>query len=135
MRAATFFGGRQVAGLAAAMWVCAALVGCGGNPSAKDLPLDKALAKQSLTTTLDAWKAGEKPAALKDRQPSIIASDSTWEAGAKLTDYQLKGERDLGANLSIDVVLTTEKDGRTSKQEVTYIVGTSPVITVSLNYD
>ena len=47
--------------LAAVLLACPVLWGC-GPPSARDLPLDKALAKQSLTAALDAWKAGEKAA-------------------------------------------------------------------------
>lgn len=105
------------------------LAGCGG-PSAKNLIVDQSLAKQSLTTALDAWKAGEKPAALKDRMPSIIVGDPAWDAGAKLTDYKITGERDLGASLNIQVELTMERNGQAIRRNASYIVGTSPVITV-----
>jgi hypothetical protein len=106
------------------------LPGCGGKQGAKDLPLDHSLARQSLTTALDAWKAGGKPASLKDGTPSIIVGDPTWDSGAKLTEYKLGAERDMGANLEVTVQLTLERDGLPSTREATYVVGTSPVITV-----
>jgi hypothetical protein len=121
---------RWLAGLAVGVVVCFSWTGCGGPPSAKDMVVDQALAKQSLATALDAWKAGEKPAALKDRTPPIIVGIPAWDAGAKLTDYQIVGQRDQGANLNIEVQTTIEQNGQVSRRTGGYIVGTEPVITV-----
>ncbi|MGE0608993.1 MAG: hypothetical protein AB7O62_17995 [Pirellulales bacterium] len=109
--------------------VCLFLTGCGPDhgPGAKDLSLDKALAKQSLTTVLDAWKAGDKAETLKSRQPAIVAGD--W-GDAKLLDYKVLGERDGGANLIFQVELVVDRNGRQATREAAYIVGTSPTITV-----
>ena len=48
---------RRVAELMLGVVVGCLLAGCGG-PSAKNLVVDQTLARQSLTTALDAWKAG-----------------------------------------------------------------------------
>ena len=120
---------RRVAELMLGVVVGCLLAGCGG-PSAKNLVVDQTLARQSLTTALDAWKAGEKPAALKDRMPAIVVGDPAWDTGAKLTDYKITGERDLGASLNIQVELTMERNGQAIRRNASYIVGTSPVITV-----
>jgi hypothetical protein len=115
--------------LAAILLACPVLWGC-GPPSARDLPLDKALAKQSLTAALDAWKAGEKAAALKDRTPPIVVGVPVWDGGAKLTDYKIVSETDAGANLHLEVELTMDRGGQATTSQATFIVSTSPAITV-----
>ena len=113
--------------------VCLALLlvaaGCGGRGYA---PTNPALARQSLQTALDHWKAGGQPQELAGRQPSIVMGDVDWEAGRRLVGYTiLEGERDDGANLHVPVRLVLADDAQ-GEQElmVTYIVGTSPMVTI-----
>ena len=104
-------------------------VGCGGRPN---LSLDENVARDSLTTALESWKKGERPESLKDRSPSIIVGDPIWIEGQRLVSYKVhdQGQSD-GVNLhcKVDLVLANQQ-GKQSRQTITYIVGTSPVITV-----
>jgi hypothetical protein len=107
----------------------AAAAGCGrsGPPG-----LDEAVARSSLTTSLDAWKAGKRPESLKEASPKIIAGDPDWASGARLVNYQVleQGNSD-GSNLHVPVELELEDGaGKRSKQTVVYVVGTSPTITI-----
>jgi hypothetical protein len=40
------------------------------------MPLDEQVAKDSFTAFLEAWKAGEQQAALKNKTPSIVGRRS-----------------------------------------------------------
>ncbi|MEX2558332.1 MAG: hypothetical protein WD403_00390, partial [Pirellulales bacterium] len=113
---------------------CAATVisllatGCGH----KNQPTNAVLARESLKTALDSWKEGQTPQDLKQRSPSIIVGDTAWEGGQKLESYEIVGpEFDDGVNLHCPVKLVLkDSQGSTRTEETTYIVGTSPVITV-----
>ena len=112
--------------LAAAMG-CVSLVGCG----TKNLPAEPDLAKQSLEAALNSWKQGEQPAALDQRTPAITMGDLAWKEGRKLSDYRLLGEaKNDGYNLHYPVELTFADAGGASVEQVDYIVGTSPAITI-----
>lgn len=108
----------------------AGAVGC--EQGARRLSLDKDLARESFVTFLEAWKQGERPAALNERSPQIIAGDADWNAGRKLVGYRVLGtESDDGTNLHTTAALVVlDANGREHKQQVTYIVGTSPVVTI-----
>ena len=103
------------------------LIGCEHN--ARSLSVDKAGARQSCTTFLTAWKDGKKAADLK---PKITGKDSDWEAGKILESFEiLPDERTDGANLFLTVRRTIKSpEGASQQQEVEYVVGTSPVVTV-----
>ncbi len=106
-----------------------ALGGC-GNTVGRDLPLDRDLAFASLETALKAWVDGKKPDELK---PKITMGDFGWESGKTLVSFQIKKDqaRGDGTNLYIPVVREFRgKGGNVTKSETTYIVGTSPVITI-----
>jgi hypothetical protein len=106
------------------------VAGCGGTHS-KPMPLDEQVAKDSFKAFLDAWQAGEQQSALKNKSPSIVGGDPEWEAGAKLISYKvLDTAKSDGSNLhpTAELVLQTNQGRQTSK--ITYVVGTSPVITV-----
>jgi hypothetical protein len=108
--------------------LCLLSVGCGGGEG-RTLSLNKDAARDACTEFLEAWKKGGKSA---DLQPAIIGKDSDWEAGQTLTGYELlPNEMDGGSNLHIPVRLTLKNaQGREEQQDVTYIVGTSPKVTV-----
>lgn len=114
---------------AVAAFAAAVLILCGCDTSARSLSLDESKARESLNTALDAWKAGKS---LDDLKPEITVGEWDWRAGKKLVDYEiLPDERSDGTNLHIPVRLVLEeKKGKSSKPEVIYVVGTSPVITV-----
>lgn len=104
--------------------------GCGSSGSAPGL--DEAVAKNSLTQVLDAWKQGQTPETLQQASPSIIAVDFQWQAGQRLVRYQvLEPSTNDGSNLHVRVELELEDGaGVRSKQTTKYTVGTSPKITV-----
>ena len=107
--------------------VCA-LTGCART--ARDLSLNPQLARSSLDQALKAWTEGKRPG---DLQPEITMGDSTWVAGTSLTAYTIKtmDERSDGTNLYLPVVLEfKDARGKVSRTDTTYIVGTSPSITI-----
>ncbi len=106
-----------------------AVSGCGRREFA---PVDAADAQVSLVAALDAWKEGKNPADLRQLDPSIMVGDMDWEAGKRLKDYSLEGEpKEYGPNLHRQVKLTlADAAGGVEIQQVTYIVGTDPVLTV-----
>lgn len=106
-------------------------MGCRGG--ANSLPLDQPQARQACTEFLTAWKDGKK---IEDLKPKIIGRDSDWAAGKKLESFEiLPEEKKHGPNLHLTVKRTLKDEkGKTVKQDVEYVVGTSPVITV-FRYD
>lgn len=108
-----------------------AQVGC--QKTARSLPLDQPQARDACMEFLTAWKDGKK---IEDLKPKIIGRDSDWAAGKKLDSFEiLPGEKSDGPNLHLTVRRTLKDEkGRSIKQEVQYVVGTSPVITV-FRYD
>jgi hypothetical protein len=104
--------------------------GC-GNTYNKPMPLDKQVAKDAFITFLNAWKAGEQQAALKDKSPSIIANDPDWAAGAKLLGFTpVDMEKDDGSNLHPTVELDLQTAEGRQKSRITYVVSSHPKITV-----
>lgn len=101
--------------------------GCSGG--ARPHPLNPELARNSLQSAMQAWVDGKTP---KDLQPKIIMGDTGWEQGRKLVSFEILRDEETtdGSNLYIRVNRTFEKDGANAESKVTYIVGTSPVITI-----
>jgi hypothetical protein len=106
------------------------LCGCEGAPRAPRVNSDAARA--ALQTTLETWKSGRTPESLKTGSPAITAQDMDWESGQTLLDFQVLGPgQDDDANLRIPVELTLkDKGGRENRKKVSYVVGTSPAVTV-----
>ncbi len=108
-----------------------ALVGCGSG-GYRTPPLDAALARDTLETVLENWKNGEKSDSLQESSPPIIAQDIDWFNGVQLLDYQVLDEgHEIDGNLVEKVILTLpdSRGGKTQKK-VTYLVTTSPSLTV-----
>ena len=112
--------------------VFAAVLLAGCSSSQRAAPVDPERAREALKTTLDGWKKGDAPDALKGASPSIVAQDMDWLAGAKLVEFQVTGDgKSVEANLYVPVNLTLKMtNGKQVKKKVTYIVGTSPYLTV-----
>ena len=111
---------RGVVGLGLAMMS----VGCSSG-DAPSYALDKELARSSVEKAMQAWVDGKTP---KDLQPEIIVGDPAWEQGKKLISFEIKANEETtdGSNLHIRV---NQKVG-SSETETTYIVGTTPVVTI-----
>jgi hypothetical protein len=111
------------------LWPVCLGVGCGfgGAPS-----VDPELAQTSLTTFLDAWKEERTPESLRDGSPEIIVGEHRWKSQMRLLSYEVQPPTmNDGANLHVPVALELEdSEGTRSTEEVTYIVGTRPKITV-----
>jgi hypothetical protein len=110
--------------------IALALLVAGCSVSGGARAVDAPKAREALRTALDGWKKGDAPASLA---PSLTVQDMEWLSGAKLVDYQLTGDgQDFGVNLHVPVTLTLRTtQGREVKKNVSYIVGTSPIVTVA----
>lgn len=113
------------------LFAALAIAGC--QRTANSLPLDQPRAREACIEFLTAWKDGKK---LEDLKPKIIGRDSDWAAGKTLEAFEiLPDEKKHGPNLHLSVRRTLkDQKGRTIKQDVEFVVGTSPVITV-FRYD
>ncbi|MCA9032984.1 MAG: hypothetical protein KDA66_19350, partial [Planctomycetaceae bacterium] len=74
----------------------------------------------------------DTPEMWRERTPEVVVQDIAWKAGEKLQDYEIQGAgKPVDANLVCDVKLTLQNsDGDLHEELVTYLVGTSPVLTV-----
>jgi hypothetical protein len=104
------------------------VAGCGGRPPP---PADPVQARATLQLALDAWKKGDQPETLKDRQPPVIAVDHDWRNGERLLHYQVQQDEPFGADLRCQVLLSVQsKNGTTWQKKAVYSVGTGPAMTV-----
>lgn len=116
---------RLARAVAAALAVAA---GCTPTPD----PVDAPRARRALVAALDGWRRGDAPAALRAATPALTVQDLDWSGGARLLDYRVGGDgRETGPNLHIPARLTLRTpQGKEVRKDVTYIVGTSPILTV-----
>ena len=99
------------------------LSGCKAETPAH--PLDEDLARVSVKKAMDHWVSGGVP---KDLEPDIIVGDPAWKQSRKLVSYEILNDEETsdGSNLHIRV----NRKFESGNTKVTYIVGTSPVITI-----
>jgi hypothetical protein len=118
-------------GAAVLLIVGSLTIGCSRGPQ-RAAPVNPDQAREALKITLESWKQGEEPAALRDRPPNITAQDMDWEAGLRLIEYQIVDDGKLDdANLRCAVKLALrDPQGRDVHKSVKYVVGTNPIITV-----
>jgi len=111
--------------------VMTVIVGCASRPQRAG-PVNPSVAREALRASLESWKKGEQMRSLRERSPAIIVQDLDWEAGYRLTDYQIIGDgKDDTVNLRCPVQLTlVDTQGHQVKKKVRYIVSTDPGITV-----
>jgi hypothetical protein len=107
------------------------LAGCDRGPV--ETPVDADKARATLRAALDSWKKGEPATALQAASPPIYVIDPDWQAGARLTDFEIVGAgEEKDAHLFCPVRLTVRgPDGKESRREVTFIISTAPNLTVS----
>jgi hypothetical protein len=105
-------------------------IGCGRSDTS--FKFDRTLAQSSVRTFLDTWRAGKPLAALKECQPPLVANDEEWAAGHRLVAYKVIDDSfSDGLNLHVETRLTVApRRGRPTEKEVTFIVGTHPLVTV-----
>ena len=116
----------------AAVWFFSfVLLGCGSNVY-QSAPVDEDKASETLTLVLDSWQEGETPDSLQEQTPKVVVQDFDWSSGMKLMSYEVVGEpKAVNANLIAKVKLSLQdKSGSASEKTVTYLVGTSPALTV-----
>jgi hypothetical protein len=94
--------------------LCLGLVtGCGKGGS---LPpqVDQNQAREALTVALEAWKNGQALGSLEQRSPPIHFSETKWEKGFQLLEYQLVPREDWdGRMVKLTARLTLrDKEGR-----------------------
>lgn len=119
------------AGLLLLLVVSGGLTGCGTKGYQAPV-LDGPKARETLTSVLDDWKNGETPESLQKRTPPIVVQDIDWTSGTKLVKYELSGDgTEAEGSLVTQVKLTLQHSrGGPKEKTVTYIVGTSPGLTV-----
>ena len=110
--------------------VCLLLAGCGESPPPET---DSARGREILKAVLDGWAQGKTMNDLKAGSPPVVAYDPDWEAGHKLTRYEL-GDKDgrSGADLLVPVKLYLDrKDGKSQEKTVNFCVaiGSQTVVT------
>ncbi len=98
-------------------------LGCAGETPS--YPLDQDLARASVQKAMQAWVDGKTP---KDLQPEITIGDTAWVKGEKLTSFEIVNDNETSDGSNLHIRVNQKFDA--SDSEVTYIVGTSPVITI-----
>ncbi|MEZ6132228.1 MAG: hypothetical protein R3C59_26505 [Planctomycetaceae bacterium] len=125
--AITRCGAVQIVLLAVAVGIC----GCGGG-SGSPHPVEPTLARQTLTTVLEGWKEQPSLERWREQHTDIVVQDMDWLMGNQLTSFEVLEEgRAVDANLHCDVRLTlVDANRKSTEKTVTYLVGTSPKLTV-----
>jgi hypothetical protein len=108
-------------------------VGCfsSGPTPLEDLSYDPALAQETLTTALDAWKKG-RAAELARRQPPIRFVDDDWRAGWQLVWYEFPDPSAVirpFQGVAVRLVLR-DRTGKEVRHEAVYQVSLKPGLAV-----
>lgn len=112
-----------------AVFVCLFVAaGCGDTLPP---PADADRARPALTAALEAWKSGADSTALLKQAPPIRVADEDWFGGSRLIDYSLGEGRAVGPQWRCETQLSIQdRNGRTVRRTVKYIVATADEITV-----
>ncbi len=107
------------------------LLGC-NDYSPDEHRVEPGSAKKILEEVLTSWKSGGSIEDWPTHQPSVIVQDMDWKNGALLQDFEIIGDGEaVDANLHCQVKLKLQLPNKSkSEKTVTYLVGTSPVVTV-----
>lgn len=107
------------------------LSGCRSKASIEHR-VEQSVARDTLKSVLNSWQDGATPESWQKKSPQVVVQDMDWKSGAKLKSFEILGEGEaIDANLYCQVKLrfSPSHNGK-SESQVTYLVGTSPVITV-----
>lgn len=107
-----------------------ALAGCSGGSA--PAVADQGRARQTLDLALESWRKGEDVETMKRASPAIVVVDPRWASGARLTKFSVEGEgKPSGAERAFTVTLwLANPQGKESREQVVYKVGTDPILTV-----
>jgi hypothetical protein len=85
---------------------------------------DPAQGRAALKAVLNTWVKGGRPEDLKRAGPAIIAYDPDWEAGRRLTKYEIDPkDRRMGVDLLLKVTLSLGGPGaKTADMQVNFTV-------------
>jgi len=106
--------------------------GCGGQGGSPH-PVDPELARQTLRKVLESWQAGDSIDSWQKQSPPVVVQDMDWISGHSLEAFEILDDGEpVDANLHAKVRLTlvSDKSGGASDKTVTYLVSTSPRLTV-----
>ena len=105
--------------------------GCGGS-SPEDHRVNAPQARKLLEEVLAGWQKGETPESWREKTPEVVIQDFDWQGGARLNSFEILSEGDaIDANLHCRVKLKLEDPKKKAiEKTVTYLVGTSPALTV-----
>jgi hypothetical protein len=85
---------------------------------------DATKGREAIKIVLDTWVQGGKPEDLKKASPPIVAYDPDWEAGHKLTKYEIDpADKRMGVDLLLKVKLSLSRaDGKAQDKTVNFTV-------------
>ena len=109
---------------------CLVFAGCGESHPPET---DPAKGREVLKSVLDGWVRGKTMNDLKSGPAPVVAYDPDWEAGHKLTRYEIGGQDGrCGVDLLVPVKLYLDrKDGKSQEKTVNFCVaiGSQTVVT------
>lgn len=106
------------------------IAGC-GYPQAK---LDEA--RSHVQKSLEVWQSGGKPDDLKSLAPSVEFHEALWNAGEKLTSFEVGAVRHVASDdvVRCDVRISVRnRKGKSRTENVTYDVALGPPVKIVNN--
>jgi len=106
------------------------VLGCGP----RNVPVsDGEQATQLLSETLQAWQSGATVEDQRQKTPPVYVAEEMWLGGTKLDRFEITQPAELfGTNVRLGVRLTcVDQRGSKREREVTYLVTTTPALTVA----
>ena len=89
-------------------------------------------ASQLITSTLNAWQAGNSLDELRDSSPPIYVAEELWQNGIQLVRFDVTQPGELfGTNVRFHVKLTCSDKERQTVHAVKYLVTTTPAYTIA----
>ena len=102
-----------------------AAAGCGQGKS-EGLPSDE-VARRALEASLTAWRDGAKPGPVAGTQPPVVAYDTPWSKGDRLSSFEIVKEDVKASEMKFSVRLSLAKPDRVQEAEY-YVLGRDPVM-------
>ena len=98
-------------------------------------PVKLNTAQQILSGVMESWKEGKTPKDLLAAKPPVFVQEQEWNDGVALVDYEIiSNDQPVGPNLIATVKLKLGNPaGKVTEKTATYVVGTSPSLTVYRN--
>lgn len=113
--------------------LCLLVDGCAPS-GVRAPPSDIETAKSLLTRSLERWQAGSLVGDLLQEDPPVYFSDDAYAKGLRLLEFELNSTGEMYVtNVKFDVSLRLQgiAGGTTRETTVTYLVTTTPALTIS----